>query len=312
LLKERADQLGLDPVSGEIHLIKRNKEEKPNVWVETYTFQIGIEGFRKIADRSGNYDGQEAIVFTVLRDGQVLETPVVLEDDKLVAATAKVYRKGINRPFTHTAHLRDYVQKTRQGKTTAMWVKETIMLPKCAEAGAFRKGFPDLALGEVYEPAELPSNEDGNGHGNGNGSGCAAADIMNGKTISAPPWSGFDPVPAASEPAATEVAAESKASGTTVEPATAAPAATEVAAEITAPAASPSAPDAAAPKAAVKPAATVKQISKTQTDAILRLSKAKECAPFEPEALEGMSFEEAAQLIKKLNGMKAKEKEVAA
>lgn len=294
MLKDRADQLGLDPVAGEIHLIKRNKEEKPNVWVEVYSFQIGIEGFRKIADRSGQYDGQEPIIFTVLRDGNVLETPVVLQDDKLVAATARVYRKGISRPFTHTAHLRDYVQLTRTGKITSMWHKDTIMLPKCAEAGCFRKGFPDLALGEVYEPAELPDND---ANGNGNGNGCTDADILNGKTKSAPPWSGFDTVPATAASAAPEAVA-------TTEPTVEAP--------VPETAVAPAAPEAVASGTPVEaPKPSEKMAVPSQKDAIMRLSIIKDTSSLGPVDPETLTFKAASALIKQLNKLSLK-KEAAA
>jgi hypothetical protein len=44
-----------------------------------------------------------------------------------------------------------------------MWEKWPIMLAKCAEAAAFRKGFPEINLAGIYEYAEIPTEDVSNG-----------------------------------------------------------------------------------------------------------------------------------------------------
>lgn len=162
MLKERADELGLDPLKGQIFLQKyKKREDEKSEWKVIYVFQIGIEGFRLIAERSEKYLGQDQIMYTVIRNEKEVSTGVVLDDDLPVAATATIYKKGIDRPFVTVAHYRDYVQlKKNTTVPTNMWSKWCIMLAKCAEAAAFRKGFPDLGFSGAYEPAEIGFDQD--------------------------------------------------------------------------------------------------------------------------------------------------------
>jgi len=157
LYLHRAKQLGLDPLSGQIHFIKRKVwSPSEDRYVEVGTILIGIDGFRLIAERSGNYDGQDPIIYIVERNGEIKETEYTLPTDRPIAAKAAIYKKGCSRPFTYVAHYREYVQTLNNGKPTKMWEKWSIMLAKCAEAGAIRKGFPEMNLSGVYEYAEIP------------------------------------------------------------------------------------------------------------------------------------------------------------
>lgn len=155
----RSKKLGLDPLSGQIHFVKRRRKNVEGRYEEIATIQIGIDGFRLIAERSGQYNGQDPITYVVLRDGKVIESLYYLPDDKPIAAIARVYRKGIEKPFTGVAHYREYVQiDPATGQPTTMWKKWGIMLAKCAEALAFRKAFPDIFSG-VYEESELTTDD---------------------------------------------------------------------------------------------------------------------------------------------------------
>lgn len=300
ILKERGEKLGLDPVAGQINLLKRRKNEKDkngnDNWVTVYSFQVGIEGFRLIAERSSNYDGQDPIEYVVERNDTIVRTDVTLAADKPIAAIAKIYRKGINRPFVNVAHYRDYVATTNQGAVTSMWKKWTIMLAKCAEAAAFRKGFSELDFGGVYEAAEIPP-DDVNG---------TDAHPQQGKE---PPWAEDDRKNAAAK--AAEAAEKNQAKQPEASPADA-PAA-------------PAPPDKAAqkPEEAVKPdtkqaqAAPPKQEAKSSTgkkdggvkmadpnqiNAIKTLAK-KKGIDYNPAALAELTFEAAAQEIKNLNAV---------
>lgn len=271
LLCDRAETLGLDPLTGQIHLLHRKSfDQATRTWKENVSFQVGIEGFRLIAERSGKYDGQDPIIFVVLRNGKEVRTDVVLEGDVPVAAIASVYKKGISRPFTAVAHYKDYVGKKSDGSLTAMWQKMTIMLPKCAEAAAFRKGFPDLNLGGAYEPAELVNGNDD-------------CDRPMGQTpVACDPPALNAPV-VAPEPADTTVSVP-ESQGTV----------DAVVGQTT-----------DTPEGTCVPADDGKKelATDTQKNAILRLAKAKGLN-FDPVALDDLSKSAAAEMIKNFNNMK--------
>lgn len=150
----RAKQLDLDPLSNQIYFVKRKVRNNRGGYDEIATIQVGIEGLRLIAERSGRYEGQDPIKYIVERNGQIIETEWVLPTDKPIAAKSAVYKKGCVKPFTAVAHYNDYVIKNSDGSPNAMWRRWTIMLAKCAESLALRKAFPELNFSDIYEPAE--------------------------------------------------------------------------------------------------------------------------------------------------------------
>ena len=126
---------GLDPLAREIYAIKRGGR---------LTIQTGIDGYRKIAARTGEYAGNDDIVYDTEDGGHPAR------------ATATVYRMvgGMRVAYTATARWREYVQVDRGGNPTSTWGKMPwIMLGKCAESLALRKGFPELA--GVYTKEEM-------------------------------------------------------------------------------------------------------------------------------------------------------------
>jgi phage recombination protein Bet len=145
VLIEVARSLELNPLLRQIHFVKRwdgNKSE----WV--WAFQVGIDGFRSIADRTGEYDGQDE--------------PEYQEDAKgsLVLCKVRVYRKGISRPFVGVAYWSEYVQTKKDGTPNSMWNRgKHFMLAKCAEAAALRKAFPQKLSG-VYTPEEQAAEDE--------------------------------------------------------------------------------------------------------------------------------------------------------
>jgi len=117
---------GLDPFTGQIHMIGRNASEynpktKEKTWKTKYTIQTGIDGFRLIGRRAADQAGQ-----TISMD-----QPEWLAEDGTwrpawsnkwglpIAARVKIYRNG--EPFTAVAMFDEYAQKTRNGTLTQMW-----------------------------------------------------------------------------------------------------------------------------------------------------------------------------------------------
>lgn len=130
---------GLDPVKKQIYFVSRNDEEKgKRVW----SSQVSIDGFRAIAEATGQYEGQDEPTYQ--RDP---------EEDYLIARVT-VYRKG-RRPSVGVARWPEFMQAGRGGQPGYMWKKMPYhMLAKCAEALALRKAFPEDLSG-LYTPDEM-------------------------------------------------------------------------------------------------------------------------------------------------------------
>lgn len=145
----------LDPFAREIYLIGRWDKDSPNN--TRYTAQTGIDGYRHLAERTGEYDGKEG-PWWCGPDGQWSD--VWLNEEPPVAARVNVYRKGMPRPITATALYREFLptykdRRTQQMVPMPMWVKmPSHMLAKVAEALAIRQGFPRQAAG-IYVTEEM-------------------------------------------------------------------------------------------------------------------------------------------------------------
>lgn len=134
---------GLDPLMKQIYAIKRWSSADRR---EVLSFQTGIDGYRLIADRTGQYAGSDEPIYEEM-DGVPLTAKVTVR--KVILGTGNV---GI---FTATARWEEYVQKTKDGHPTSMWQKMPfLMLGKCAEALALRKAFP-AELSGVYTHEEM-------------------------------------------------------------------------------------------------------------------------------------------------------------
>ena len=127
-----ADKSGLDPLTKQIYFIKRGGR---------MTIQTAIDGFRAIADRTGQYSSSDEPVFEE-------------EGNKPVKATVTVGKivQGVVGKFTATARWSEYYPEKGQ---TFMWDKMPhTMLGKCAEALALRKAFP-AQLSGLYTGDEM-------------------------------------------------------------------------------------------------------------------------------------------------------------
>lgn len=144
VLLELARLRRLNPITRQIHFVKRwDGQKRCEVWAA----QVGIDGFRAIAERTGLYDGQDEAEFEYDQKGG------------LKLARVRVYRKDWSRPAVGVAHYSEYVQLTKEGKPTHMWgSKAHVMLGKCAEAIALRKAFPEDTSG-LYSPEDMPEAE---------------------------------------------------------------------------------------------------------------------------------------------------------
>jgi phage recombination protein Bet len=132
----------LDPIARQIYCIERGGK---------YTIQVGIDGARLVAQRSGEYAGQKPIEWT--SDGKEW-FDVWLEKEPPKAARAAVMRKGFVEPLYAVATWDSYAPYFN-GKLSQMWSQHgALMLGKCAEMLALRKAFP-MELSGLYVQEEM-------------------------------------------------------------------------------------------------------------------------------------------------------------
>jgi phage recombination protein Bet len=133
---------GLDPFSKQIYAIKRGGK---------MSIQVGIDGLRSVAERSGQLDGSATFWIGDTEGSQWSD--VWLGSKPPAAAKTIIYRKGSGHPFVGVARFQDY--NAGQG----LWSKmPAAMLAKCSEALALRKAFP-ADMSSLYTADEMEQAE---------------------------------------------------------------------------------------------------------------------------------------------------------
>ena len=126
----QAKRTGLDPLARQIYCLPIGGK---------MSIQTSIDGFRVVAERSGDYAGQD-------------EPDFVEKEGKIECAKVRVYRwKGDQRYLASVgvAYMAEYKQ------SSPIWTKMPhTMLAKCAEALALRKAYPQDLSG-IYTADEM-------------------------------------------------------------------------------------------------------------------------------------------------------------
>ena len=142
------ERTGLDPFAKQIMPTSRNVN-KNGAWVTVWGNQTTIDGLRKIAVDTGEYEGQEG-PYWCGKDG--LWKDLWTEDKPCYAAKVIVHRKGFRTGLPGIAKYDAYVQKKKDGTPNQVW--QTLgdhMTAKCAEALGLRRAFPNEMAGLYTE-----------------------------------------------------------------------------------------------------------------------------------------------------------------
>lgn len=146
LFRYAANRSGLDPLTRQIHAVKRWDSKLGR---EVMAVQTGIDGYRLIAERTKSY-----------RPGDI--TWEMGPNGIPVSATAEVFKliNGEWHSIKATAFYSEYVAKVKDGSPNPIWRdKPRLMISKCAEALALRRAFP-LELSDIYTEDEVASIKD--------------------------------------------------------------------------------------------------------------------------------------------------------
>ena len=117
LFVQTCERTGLDPFARQIMASKRNTQ-RDGQWVIQWTWLVTIDGLRKIAIDSGDYEGQEG-PYWCGPDGKWVE--IWTDKKPPFAAKVLVHRRGFRTGLSGIAKYDSYVQKKKDGQPNQVW-----------------------------------------------------------------------------------------------------------------------------------------------------------------------------------------------
>lgn len=136
--------------------MKRNIKQKDGTFKSKANYQISIDGYRAIAEKTGKYVGSEDYVF----DEGITQYAHIRGKRGLPITASATVNKIIGKQkvgITATAQWSAYCPSDE--RMSFMWKKMPyLMLGKVAEALALRKAFPNV-LGDIYVQEEMENIE---------------------------------------------------------------------------------------------------------------------------------------------------------
>jgi phage recombination protein Bet len=157
LFVHQCNRSGLDPLSrqiyGQLRWDKNMMDSKgKKVGGLRLTVVTSIDGFRLVAQRSGEYGGQQG-PYWCGADG--VWKDVWLPKTYPAAAKVGAWRTGFREPTFGVANFDAFAPTYDDGNLSGLWPKMfALMIAKCAEAQALRKAFPQ-ELGSLYISEEM-------------------------------------------------------------------------------------------------------------------------------------------------------------
>ena len=146
------ERTGLDPFARQIMPQSRNSRTPDGGWKTTWTNIVTIDGLRKIAVDSGDYEGQEG-PWWCGEDGEWKE--VWTKKTPCFASKVLAHRKNFRTGLVGIAKYESYVQKKKDGNPNQVWEQlGDHMTAKCAEALALRRAYPNEMAG-LYTSDEM-------------------------------------------------------------------------------------------------------------------------------------------------------------
>jgi phage recombination protein Bet len=143
----QAKRTGLDPLARQIYAIHRWNSAQNK---EVMTIQTSIDGFRVVAERTGDYGGQDEPIFDETFEGGIIKCSV----------TIYRFRNDVRYPAAvGVAYWNEYVQTDKNGNPSGLWKKMPhVMISKVAEAIALRKAYPQDLSG-LYTGDEMEQSD---------------------------------------------------------------------------------------------------------------------------------------------------------
>lgn len=139
----------LNPLTKQIYAVFRWDSR---IGDERMIIQTSIDGFRLIAQRTGQYRGQIGPHWC--GDDESWRE-VWVPNRPPTAARVGVIREGFKEPVFSVAKTSSFMQTNRDGQPTGQWANmPEVMIAKCAEAQALRRAFPE-ELSNIYTDDEM-------------------------------------------------------------------------------------------------------------------------------------------------------------